>query len=379
MKLCERIASKRVAIFTLILTCFSAFCIENIFVEIRTYCLSFTLSIALLLSYYNRRKEDTNKNRAIYYICVFLNSFTHYFNVLYAAFFGLVDLIRIIRKKEKKSQLLGYFIAIFPFIIWFLCMLKMKKINLLEFWVAQPKINDIYKLLLELFSYNVGYINIFIIMCISMFLLYKFNKKYKDKLNFFIILIFGVSFMISTVFVYSAYINPNGSIFNTRYYVVIIPSIFIIFCYFIDNIISNNINVYLKVVLLFLLLINFVRSNNYTMNCYADVHNTQGNYNEIVNEIITDKDYTPNCIVTYFGYEGFAKGIEEYFIKKRGIENIKLTTEYVKDEYIKSPYIYRITEYDWEPDELAEHFILEKILANGKVLCYKNIGIEKGE
>lgn len=198
--------------------------------KLRPYAMTFCFSAFTLLYFLRRQREDTGKNRLMYGVFMTLLIYSHWFGALLCAFYGLCDLVLFFRKKVKFSCIISYVGVGVCFIPWFILMMVMHTNNFADYWGPIPDIHSPVSTISYLFNRNRLLVIIFALtVLIQLFIIWK-NRKQKQTKDtlLFLFMLSAIAFVMITVFIYSRYINPDGSLYVNRYFFVVIPHLLMI-------------------------------------------------------------------------------------------------------------------------------------------------------
>lgn len=192
---------------------------------VRPYGLLY-LAIAFLCYLYVRRYEnDSTKLRILYTLAMIFCLYTHYFSifVIFSLFLG--ECIQMIQKRQKQigHSLLTYLVAGIAILPWFLYSMTAYYNKLQTFWAERPnpeKILGIFQKLLGA-SQAVQWVFLLETALLVSGLFWKEEQKKQEKV--LRILLLSIIITIGIVYVYSRYINPDGSVFVDRYFISIAP------------------------------------------------------------------------------------------------------------------------------------------------------------
>ena len=207
----------------------SSYLISQGIMELRPYGLLFCLSSFVLYRYLCLHEIYNKKNIILYTISIILLVYTHWFGILITSFYFLFDLFLFIRNKDKKlSFIYPYIILLLVFLPYCILCFLFHYDNLTELytWTQKPTLESIYNLVKTLVSCNNICIFLFIIS-LFYFIVYLIRKK-KNNYRYLEICIGSIIYMILIVYVYSKYINPTTSLFVERYFIIVLPHIFIL-------------------------------------------------------------------------------------------------------------------------------------------------------
>lgn len=226
----KKIGGKDLGIISLCLAATSYIAIYQGAFEFRPYAFMFCFSATTLYTYICKMQDPKNKKiNILYTLSIILLAYSHWFGCLLVAFYFIVDCILLIRKKNSIGFILPYIALGITFIPWFVLMMTKHTNNLEKYWGETPTIKSLYKAIYYLLSNNLVCMVLFI-SAIFIGMIYIFCKpKNKDKQKKFIMLtISSICWSLLTVFIYSRYINPKGSLWVERYFLVILPQIILL-------------------------------------------------------------------------------------------------------------------------------------------------------
>ncbi len=200
--------------------------------EFRSY--AFLLCMCVLLLYnrekFSEKSFSVKSAQGLYFILsVVLLLYTHYMGAIFLLGLASADCLMFFLKKRPVHSLFPYIIGGAAFLPWFILMLCMKEKSIGSFWPAKPTLPKIVRVVRAMLSGNEA---LFVILLLSLILLAVrlcsvlanravLDKKLLDMLT----LAWTGLFVLGSVFVYSAIINPSGGFFVNRYFVVIIPPV----------------------------------------------------------------------------------------------------------------------------------------------------------
>ena len=212
--------------------------------EMRCYALVFCLSSLTLLAYINKSLENNKKNVAIYGTAIFLILWSHWFALILVACYGLADLILMIRKKIGWKNIIPYLAGGVSLLPWFIIVFLNQQKNISDYWTTAPIWKNTVWTVLFLLSGRRSLWYICLLSCIALVgcLLYKVFIKKEKNINageiFCAQCVFAVVWVIGIIFIYSYFINPQGSMYVDRYFTIVMPHIFLITVYGIGKIID---------------------------------------------------------------------------------------------------------------------------------------------
>jgi len=159
---------------------------------------------------------------------------THYFGLLIVASLFLCDLVLLVLRKLNGLHMLSYVLAAAVFLPFYIQSYMVVAQKSLAFWADPPDIQSLILLTKDIVSdYNSIYLLFLFGMVISVIMVFSpYTRDYlginrKQVFSSFG-LVFTIFFVIGAVFVYSTVINPKGSLFVFRYFIVVLPLILIV-------------------------------------------------------------------------------------------------------------------------------------------------------
>ena len=207
------------AVFSYVLICDAGY-------ELRPYAFLFLFSTLALYRFICLLQEGSRKNQILYTLSIVLLSYTHWFGCLIIVFYFLIDAARYICKKVSLTMIWPYICLGIFFFPWFVMILVNNQINMLDYWSTYPFLYDVILTIKYLLSYNSLCIYL-LILGVLCFLLYALSKRTKETM-YQGICVGSIIWVIGTIFIYSRFINPGGSLYVQRYFLVLLPHIFIL-------------------------------------------------------------------------------------------------------------------------------------------------------
>ena len=327
-KIGEKIGGEDYGFVAMCLTISSYILIYNGAFELRPYAFLFFFSALTFYRYICKIKDNNKKNNILFVISMILLAYTHWFGCLSVVFYFIIDTYFCIKKRIPISYILQYFIVGFTFLPWFVFTLLMHTSNISQYWANIPNLGSVIEMIQFLLSDNKICFLLFIIGLIFFLLLkiLKIKKKYDNYIKFCIC---GIVFATSTIFIYSRFINNQGSLFVNRYFFCILPYVLIITAlplYELLNLkisfenkpkeLSNKdikISKILTIIIVVILFIIITCQNYY--NLYRECKSYLNPYREISDVLISSPEiYDENCaVITSQG-----KAYLNYYFEKRG-------------------------------------------------------------
>jgi hypothetical protein len=241
----RRIGGGRLAILASLISGTSSFVIITGAYTFRNYGPLFPFT-ALFILYYIRRFDHVGNEKwsdcIKYGLIMTLLSYTHYFGILTIGAFFLADVALFLRKKISWKCVLSYVLTGVLFLPWFIVALNGSAVKYETFWPSVPTPKTIFDLSMDLcsgiklvwFSAILGY---FVVVVDSLrdFL----KKRNLSKPSYYkTLLVFSTIFVVMVVYIYSANINPSRSVFVTRYFISILPMVYLLIAIGIDSVLS---------------------------------------------------------------------------------------------------------------------------------------------
>lgn len=211
--------------------------------EIRCYSMVFFLSTVTLYAYVCKYLYPNTRHDVLYCVSVLFFLWTHWFACILLALYGIVDLIMVIRKKVSFKKLLYYIPGLIIYIPWFLISFYNRKAEFDNFWADVPTWKNMLWTVLFLLSGRRVLWYICLITC-AVVLIIDFFKLIRGKLFanltdiLWLVIIIAIAWVIGIIFIYSYFINPEGSLYVERYFMVIAPHILLITAYGISFIVQ---------------------------------------------------------------------------------------------------------------------------------------------
>lgn len=220
LKVSDEVLEKKNRIFTVFFIFVSYSIMSQCGWQLRPYGLLFCCSAWMLYFYIRKQKENTCFNMIKYVIFMILTMYTHWFGVLISLIYAAIDLVLLIVKKNKKSFIIPYIIAGLAFLPSFILLLQFHQGDIKRFGVDIPSLWNILFIFRflggELFFLGIAIFIITITMVVKTILK-------KDESLLIKIIAWIIFLLITLTYIYSRYINQQGSIIRNRYFTVILP------------------------------------------------------------------------------------------------------------------------------------------------------------
>lgn len=234
------IGGEDIGLFALCISVVSSILITQGGWELRPYSILFCFASSTLLYYAKRLKKETWTNIILYAASMLLMLYSHWFGAIIAVFYAFSDLFFWIEKKLSFKCMVSYIVAGLLYLPWLIFMFIRHTTDLSVYWAETPGITAPVMIIYYLLSNSKILLILFCVGCLIViikWLLALKNRQYVAGINLWVNMIVGMAWVICPIFVYSRYINPEGSIFVDRYFFVVIPQVFLITAYAISEII----------------------------------------------------------------------------------------------------------------------------------------------
>lgn len=218
--------------------------------SLRPYSFFFLTSSLVLLTYIQLLK-NIEKNINFRFIVIFglvltLMVYTHYFGILICGALFIGDFVLFSKKKNNIKFILPYIIAGTLFAPWAIIVMTKSIEKFSTFWPEKPSISSIIEAINYLSSEN-NIILTLLVVSIGILVIKLIYRNDRDFLTDYIQLLclWTISFIIGITYVYSSVINPNRSVFVTRYFIGLLPFLLLFISIglsYIGNLISENKN-----------------------------------------------------------------------------------------------------------------------------------------
>lgn len=203
----------------------------------RSYGLFFFLSCISIYVYILRRTHHDNKKWMILYtISLILLSYSHFFGVLVCIGLFLFDAFLFLIKKCNIKIIFCYICAGIAFLPWFITFYLLTRDRTGSFWPPVPGVAE-YVVWLQEATGNPIFFAIYLTGTVLsiLYVLYRlaaliFIKKTYVFSELFLMILntYLVAFFVVTItFIYSKYLNPSASLWVERYFVGILPFVFL--------------------------------------------------------------------------------------------------------------------------------------------------------
>ena len=288
-KLSRRHSGNKSSIIALLLLCTNIYHIKYS-IELRSYILSFLLSIIFIYLIFKNNFEEKkiNKNISINYFIIglisFLMLFSHPFTIIIIISFIFFKLIEIYKNEKFKIydfRIIFYFLIIILFFLVFYLL----NINHTPYWIEQVKPSFYTNFFFSTFFGSRILGSIYLLSLI--FIMIKFKDKIFKELNIFTFSIILIFFSYCLPLIFGYLFKP---ILIDRYiFFVLIPVIFVI-SHFI-MLFKSNIFKYLMIFLLLIVpLLNHLLFENTLRQFYTSIYPTKPEVKRAL-KIIENSEY----------------------------------------------------------------------------------------
>lgn len=199
--------------------------------ELRMYSFAI-LASALLLYCYVARFNDNNgpssKNIIAAGICMALLVYSHYLAVLVCLGLFLFDIVLYAKRKVPRRVFYAYIIGGVLFLPWALAVVFNIERDISSFWPARPLLRHILDYMLALLDIQMFRLAL---LCLGITAVFAGLRQATRQRLPLIAAALLPWFMILVLYIYSAHINPQGSLFVKRYFYCLLPWILLVSAY----------------------------------------------------------------------------------------------------------------------------------------------------
>ena len=323
----EKLRGIRFGILSFLLILCNRTVIEYAADEFRAYSLLLLVTVINIYFYLQRLHNESWLNIIFYGVTMCLLPYTHYVAVLLCFGLFVADCVLIFTKRAGFKVIISYFIGALLFLPWLIAfMLPRMGASYSTFWVPVPTLKDILTVGGWLtFSYS--YVEISIFLAITGFIYFMkiaLDSNARKDINtiFLISGVFASAFMLLTAYIYSRFINPEGSFFVKRYFFSIVPFSALIIALGIDYLYAklkpvfkeNNILIFTFIVTFFCV-VNVMHLRGKEIQAYSD-----NPYREVADIIYeSEQNYQGKSIILATNDPISFNGWREMYLTARGI------------------------------------------------------------
>lgn len=233
----KRIRNGNTGIYASAILAFSSYIYYQVAFEFRTYFMLLLTSVTTCYLFMVRNENDKKKNRIwiiIYGLSLMMLMDSQEYGKLVAGFFICVDIVLILLKRIKKSNILSMIFPVFYGIYWIINNDVGGLWNNYT-WPQNPTPKLVYNTLYNLFGNSDIVLYMFLIGTTYIIInIIKEIREHKtvisilDKWLNYITLITIVFAIFSASIIYSNFINPKNSLYVDRYFICVIAYMIII-------------------------------------------------------------------------------------------------------------------------------------------------------
>ena len=302
--------------------------------DIRCYTLLVFLSALTLYFYVKRLQEESYKNILLYGISMLFLFYTHWFGALQMIPFALYDLYLFLQKKVRFRCVISYLISGGLLLPWVIIMLLVTERNLGGNNAASivPQFSSIKETLYYLTGER--YVCLLLLLSGVLFIVFRHfcRADKKEKMDFLFIAVWTFTCLVGGVFIYCAYVNPAGTFYENKYFMVSLPQVILIMSYAIYVIIkmllynidklSIRVRRVIKIFLYMFLCIYYIKLvyQNYTI-CYDMAQDIRMPYRQCAEYLSAEREiYKKDVLVVSSETTNLTEAWLDYYFVKRGVE-----------------------------------------------------------
>lgn len=232
----KRIQGERAAVIAVGFSAFSYFLVSYAALTFRCYGLLFMLCPLMIMAYHKRLEQpECLYIHMVYGMINALLLYTNYICMLIVGIMGLFDFWLIIRKRMKLKCLLSYLftgILFLPLLLYAIS--GMVGLHKVISWMQIPDFHSIEEALNLIFNNQWFLVLLFFVGMVTIVLI-TFSRNYANLLQrriedrtVTVIMVIWPVFVFSFMYIYSRYLNPDGSLFIYRYFISILAPAMIV-------------------------------------------------------------------------------------------------------------------------------------------------------
>lgn len=236
----EHAGGKKMGLLAELFAAFSAVLVLSAGYEFRSYALYFMASALVLFLRVKRFRTGQDGRDIRYFLALGMLLYSHYYGSILAAVMFGIELLLVLAKQQKPKILIPYLGAGCGFLPWLLLVFFNRTRSISEFWIKPPDLRSLYELAVFLCSDSRI---VTCILCLSLAagvarIVYRVAKgsfayEKDGRILFLVGVIFGVT---GIMYLYGAVINPSGGIFYNRYFIGLLPSVFLLMAEFVTGV-----------------------------------------------------------------------------------------------------------------------------------------------
>lgn len=299
--------------------------------EFRPYGFLFLIVAFVIYAYITKHMlpKESKKWMIIYGVSLALLVYTHYVAVLVCFAFFIFDIILCYYKKRSWFDLLSYILGGILVVPWIIILLIYNQREVTSFWPAAPNLKSISKLFEYLSGSNdlLYYLFLFGIAISIVVFVAGIVKKNYDFLQILLPFAFTINVVITifVIYVYSAIINPSGSLFVSRYFIMVIPQLVLLSGIVLGRL-SNHISGLLQswsVIKICAVLCCFITLScgiQFAVRVESDATTIHEPFKESADWVMSRSDiYSPQTAVMLTNSKIVTDGFDDYYISKKGL------------------------------------------------------------
>lgn len=339
----KRIRGKEVGIMSVVYMLFSVTITNQLAYEVRSYAFFFLGSAMVLYSYCKRLEQmgkETTKDILFMSLAMSFFSQMHYYAVVMCISYFLIDIVLFSYKKIKLRCCIPYIISAsmyLPTIIYIVRAFSEGQTSVIveNSWQTTPTLSVVISLVKYLLGYNGILTFLFVVgfVCIFSIIYNGLNIDAVDHKTIQLTsLIWIPTFLISFMFFYGTKINPDATLWHSRYFTGLIPFLLIIASIGVEEISEiyrkdkgkNGLQI-ISMVLVFMIL-----PSAYTIT-EKEVTQVRQPWREAADFLYSQENYIYNESTLTIGtaVDNVIRSWNEYYLTKQGIrDDINLMSQW---------------------------------------------------
>ena len=233
----REIGGLRLAFISLCLAALSGVLLQQGAWELRPYSFFFCFSALTVLFYIKRLIRESLGNILLYGVAMAFLLYSHWFGAVMLVFYGICDLFLCIRKKIKFRCIVSYLFAMAAIAPWALLMLNSLGSDASIYWADVPGLLAPLISVGYLLSGNMLCLPVFAIAVLIFFVVLRQKLRLREwdlTLFIWIQMLLSCVWTIGVTFVYSRFINREGSVYVERYFFALVPHAVLIAAFGVD-------------------------------------------------------------------------------------------------------------------------------------------------